>query len=715
MTGLMQIGGRLASVSSGLGSYTVPEDPGGGEPAAGNTMLLRNVSGSTITNYPLRFQRAFAEGEIADYPQILVDDTPITTQADVKARWDDDSVKHCILSAIVASAANATDLELTFQNQVSGNNTALTKEEMQHADFDFDAVISLDVSSVLTASARAMLDADDYVVWCAGQIATTIILGDHSTGAAYDMDWGGSVPFRPTFIATFWNASKRVEIAAIGEQTNAEALGDLTGDLVITKGDASPTSAYTNGDLVTYVGSRWVVRFWIGTAPSAAVTLNHNLTYLKDTLAFPNYDTAISVTEGALSSVYSLWQSKSTDLYDAGWWTKAMSTSGGRPEIGPMPRWSALWLYTGDYRMREIALKQADLAAAWPMHFRESATGKRLLRSEGAGSTGMGLPISAADRRTTSLASGYSYSETVVGDRLKVLGANVSSGWTSDLAHQPDAFSTAYALTGDPFYLEQMHFWASYSVHVQNGAANTEHYGRGPTGAEGGLYFGESRAAAWLLRNRALACYWTPDDHAMKECLEVMMDDGLAHWEGRFAIAGGAYTAHAVYTWADGENFPTTTNPLHFMSKDSDKLSGGQSNWMVNYGIVALGIAKDLGWDTDAILEWLSVWYFAMLTDEDFNPFMMSDYQQKTGPTGNSVFYSDWADVKAGGLAGDQTKTEFANEDVEHGYDLIATCASAYLTHITGGPAARTFMEEECYDVFPDTETNPKWCILPRA
>jgi hypothetical protein len=118
MTGLMQIGGRLGSLGR-LATYETETPPGD----ADNFATLRNVSGSTVTNYPLRFARVFAEGEIPDYPKISVDGTPIDTQADVKTRWGDDSVKHCIMSAIISSAANNTDLELTFQNQVSGNNT----------------------------------------------------------------------------------------------------------------------------------------------------------------------------------------------------------------------------------------------------------------------------------------------------------------------------------------------------------------------------------------------------------------------------------------------------------------------------------------------------------------------------------------------------------------------------------------------------------------
>jgi hypothetical protein len=737
MTGLMQIGGRLGSLGR-LASYETETPP----PDADNFATFRNVSGSTITNYPLRFGRIFAEGEIADYPQILVDGTPITTQADVKTRWDDDSVKHCIFSAIIASAANNTDLELTFQNQGSGNNTALTKAEMQHADFDFNVGLSMTVGGTPnTASALDMLDNDDYTVWCSGQIATTIILCDHATGA-YDMDWGGSVPIRPIFQATFWNASKRVEIAAIVEQSDAEHLGDITtSTLTITKGDASPTTAYTKGtSTVTYLGTSWVKRFWIGTAPTAAVNFDHNLAYLASTMAFPNYDTSIVVDSTALTDMYSDWTGASKDLYDAGLWNKTMSAAGGRDDIGPLPTWTVMWLYTGDYRMREVVLGHADLHGAPQARFRETATGKRLQRSEGAGSTGLGLPISATDRKTTSIPSGFSYGSTDVGDRLKVVGSNAASGWTFVLSHQPETYAAAYALTGDHYYKEQMQFWACTSVHYTNGA-NTLVGGRGPTGAEGGIdqaSLNGTRVYGWAGRNRMLACYWTPDSEAMKDYLSTMVDDMLGKFEGIYNITTGTYNSNTQWDWANAAAITAgsdpgshLTNALHFMEKNSGigtgefipPAGGGASPWMHNFCIYGFGIGKELGFSTDAVLEWLAVNLIGMVNDAP-NPYMCAVYQQPTGPSGNATFLQTWQDVyDLSPSTGDNGQdldsigvgTAGAITDLNHDYGLIATCAASFVTEFTGGATAQAWLETERDSVIVDPELNPKWMILPRS
>lgn len=726
MTTLYQIGGRLVRIGSALGSGAGSSGGGGGA-GPDNTMALTNVSGSTVTNYPLSFARIFADGEIADTPAPLIDGSPVTAGVDVKTRWPSGKAQHAIFGIVVSSMTNNVAKEITFENNASPDNTALTKSEM--LAFDFDSVISLTVGGVThTASARDMLNADKYTVWRSNQVVTEIILCDHSSSHSYDMTWS-SVPVRPIFHAKFWSALNKVEVAAIIEQSDPEHLGDISiSTLTITKGSASPTTAYSKSSVTLYLGSRFISRFWIGTAPTASVNLDHNLTYLKDTQGFPNYDTDIVPTPTVLSNFYSAWGAKSTDFNDRGWWAQDMGDPGGRYEVGPIPTWAVLWLYTGDYRTREVALKQSDLASAWPMCFRETVTTKRLLRTDTVNSgTGLGLPISAADRKTTKLASAdYGYGSTLIGDQLKVIGTNggvAAAGWKPDAAHQPDAFATQYALTGDYFYLEQMHFWASWSVHVQNGAAYEFPYGRGPTGAEAGFYFGEARAAGWMCRNRSLACFWTPDDHPMKECLTVMMDDGLAHWEGRMGITGGSYDGHAVYDWAYAFNTPSHTNALHLMEKDTSIQNGGQSPWMIHYCMVGLGRAVELGFDASAILSWLSLYDTGMVTDPASNPFMLEDYQHKTGPTGNTVYYQTWSDMVANapGLPNaDVTRTSFDIPDstsIDHTRCLIATCAASFVTTYTNGATLWTFCDDNVYTLIAGSakQTNPKWCILPRT
>ena len=40
----------------------------------------------------------------------------------------------------------------------------------------------------------------------------------------------------------------------------------------------------------------------------------------------------------------------------------------------------------------------------------------------------------------------------------------MNTPWTLDRAHQPSLAYIPYLMTGDLYYLEEMHFWASYDL-----------------------------------------------------------------------------------------------------------------------------------------------------------------------------------------------------------------------------------------------------------
>ena len=52
-----------------------------------NSITVSNVSGVAISNYPFQFGRPFVDGAIAAAPQVLINGTPLKTQADVKNRY----------------------------------------------------------------------------------------------------------------------------------------------------------------------------------------------------------------------------------------------------------------------------------------------------------------------------------------------------------------------------------------------------------------------------------------------------------------------------------------------------------------------------------------------------------------------------------------------------------------------------------------------------
>lgn len=395
-----------------------------------NNMTFKNVSGSSISNYPMQFGRQFLKGEIAAYPQVLVNAVAITTQANVETRWNDGSAKHVILSFILVGPVIDTGTAVfTFQNQAGcncGSGVHATRANMLNTGtYDFDASIG---NGVTTISARAMVTAWDGTTvgptgmqyWADGSIATTLLIADHSTARASDFGTDAFKSLRPLFYCTFWPSLGKVKVRLIVENTNTETLQEQVWSVTLKTGNAAPATVYTKANISQYTGTRWTKVFWIGGAPTELYNLDHNLAYLKTTYATPNYDTTKSLTEANIVADYSDWLPRAKDIYDAGGWQKLMSSGGGRPDIGPFATWAVNWLYTGDYREREIALGNADLAAAWAMHYREGTSGKFMDRAQVVPAQGHAISISA--RPSLSFNQDFTESGVAATDKITPVG-----------------------------------------------------------------------------------------------------------------------------------------------------------------------------------------------------------------------------------------------------------------------------------------------------
>src|SRR4029078_11041986 len=87
-----------------------------------NNMQITKVSGAAICDYPLQFARAFVEGEIPNYAEIVIDGGLVPTQCDVKNRWPDGAVKLAIMAVVVPSLPPGVPTTVQFANITTGNN-----------------------------------------------------------------------------------------------------------------------------------------------------------------------------------------------------------------------------------------------------------------------------------------------------------------------------------------------------------------------------------------------------------------------------------------------------------------------------------------------------------------------------------------------------------------------------------------------------------------
>jgi hypothetical protein len=676
----------------------------------GNAMVLRAPFGGDV---PVRLGRPFVQGEIRGFPQAVLGGTRLATQADVKTRWPDGSVQHAILSFILPREASGSAVTVGFADADRTPGVALSRAAMLDPGFDFDATIRITrAGATQVASARRMLEAGDFTVWCAGPIATTIILADHSAARRWDIGPEPLRPLRPIFHATFWPQIKRVEVRAIGEIANTEALTDLVYDLEVTAGAAAPASIYRQSRVPHYAATRWGGRFWIG-RPLPPVAIDHNLAYLAATRAFPNFDTSLRISEAGTARDAALWEAAPRQLYDAGLWTRYMPTTGGRPEIGPYPEWQVRWLHSGDTRQFALVEGMAELAGAWPLHVREGNPAKRF---DAAGrEPAIGLPVSVNARPSLWLLDDRDQSRPE--DRVRVQGERLitntypktGGGWVADGAHQPDPYSAAYTLTGDHFMLEQLQFWAA----VQALSYNPDYKGPPASGA----IFDQPRGCAWVMRNRVHAAFLSPDGSPEKAYFTRLVDDALAYWEGVHGITGTRFEGSAV--WRFGRSKPFEP-PLHEFSDQPvrgdtalnlDLVKSETPVWEDYFIIFELGHAKEKGFATGPLLSWLAVVLTGQFQDPRYDPANLIHYYHPVRDS-SGAFYRHWSDMLP---AFQQPLTLRSLHDVSDGYGSAAYGASTMITHEPGGDVAYAWLRGHVYEAErPLYAEHPKWAFLPR-
>ncbi|GAA4279233.1 T9SS type A sorting domain-containing protein [Aquimarina mytili] len=711
-----------------------------------NKLIITEINNVTTNKYPVQIGRPFVKGEITDFPEAVIDGTTILTQADVKNRYEDGSVKFAIISFLIPTLEANASVTVTFQNQVSGQNIPLTKQQMLDSSYDFDAVIELINGGVVNASARQMLQNNDYVYWTQGPIATTVIIADHSNQetslghavSKYDIGFDGHRSFRPIFQATFWPGIHKVMVRFIGEVSNTESLQDVVvNDIILKTGLTSPTIQYdlpiTKSPLKMYVGSRWTKKYWINGQPSDIV-INHNLEYLIKTKYLPNYDVTKTIDFNRITSNYTTWSS-SNDIYDHATWQRAMPTTGGRMEIGPYPTITSDWFFTWTKKATDVAYGHADLAAAWPVHFREgniTRGGVTRYFDRDKTTQAIGKPISVIGRPTLMVNGTYYINNTSVGtkaiDFLNIVGDWASNAydadavdyqpWVPDAAHTPDPFSVQYMLSGDYFYLEELYFWASY--HSLNEAPIAP-WGRGLTGAYGGIQ-GQIRGDAWVFRNRIRTALLSPDHSPEKTLFTDLIHDAIALWEGQRNVIGSTHQSDPMWNWGNTVAKTHEPSPLKHWNNgtsaratdplDVTKVSTGTAPWEHAFLLFAIGQAQEIGYAVEGIREWFAPYMIEQMTTSGYNPHLIAAYSAPV-QNQNGEFFQDWLSAQDAYLSDFNIEDRF-NTTINWGsdsYPHYALGAMAMIADLPGAGDAWTWIQSK---VLSSTEGNPKWAILPR-
>jgi hypothetical protein len=445
------------SVSGGNSSTTTCV-----QETAGQLPTLTLTSAAATGQYAWTFGQAFRKGDVPSGAYITTDTAG--SQADVRNRWSDGSVKYAVISGIASFTQN-TPKVVQFATSASPPSGTNVPEPT-----------TLDVSVTLTGAG-------------AGTYTLQSLLGvDRST---WSKSQGGRVRripgpvmsefhyYCPTsdahlalwfYVRSYSNGAVEVETVIENGWMNVAAPGQKDYTVSVNVGGSQRFSASLNH----YHHTRWSRVDWVGTDPQ--ITPKHHVAYLRSTRMVPNYGYT-SPTAAAFSGFAS---AINPAPFAIGNWTPNMGDAGAQDAIGLLPKWEALYCTSGDSRAYAATISNHRGSGRWPIHYRDENTGRPLLH---------------ASYQNVTLYSGWGSSPPTP--------SGGSTLW--DIPHHPSMGYLPYLLSGRWPALESIQFAAIVSILDSNP----------PTRQGGGVIACvnspmTTRGAAWSWRSLAQAAAITP-------------------------------------------------------------------------------------------------------------------------------------------------------------------------------------------------------------
>lgn len=536
-------------------------------PGAITRVILENSGTTDQGGAPISFGQVFAVGDLA-FGSSLVgqfpDGSSTRLQLDVKARHENGTVRHAIISARVPTLLPGQRVSMALLKGPAApplGSTAPTK--LLARGFTASVAIKRN-GQTYTASADALLRNGKYRSWMNGPLTNEWLMSAalvNASGVAHP-----HLTARFAVRAAPEENRARVDITLENNWAYEPAPQNFTYDTEIRVGGAV---AYHKPALTHYHHARWRKVLWWGAEPT--IHIRHDTKYLINTKALPNYDTGVVVSEMALQALKTNFSGPRTEPMAPGLAVAYMPATGGRADIGLLPGWAASYLLSMDKRAKDAMLGTADLAGSWSMHFRNRLTDR---------------PVSVHDFPYMTIAGNHGDTLNRATGRYEAFPACASANGcdnpnTHDAAHQPGFAYLPYLVTGDFYYLEELQFWAMWNSFYSN---------PGYRDAGSGLVKSDQvRGQAWSLRNLGQAAYITPDSDVLKAQLRYIVDANLAWYHSQYSNNPLANTlgvlSHGYAVVYDG--------------------STGLAPWMDDFFTSAVGHLAELGFSAAApLLEW---------------------------------------------------------------------------------------------------------------
>lgn len=446
-------------------------------------------------NLPVMLGFGFRKGDFPSGTSLTTDASDM--QVVIKRRWNDNSVKHAIVSGL--ATLNAGEPKTVTIVQGTGSTAAaLTSANIQAAA----PSASVQCAGIGTVQLSSLL----------GSPVRTWVSGPEMVECHYRASVGSDATLEVWFHVRLWK-NGRMWIRAICEN----------GRINVTTDDKSyvPTVAiggttiYNNGGstLAHYRNTRWSGDGWIGGDPQ--VTPKHNAAYAISTKLVPNYWKR-NPSSSYLNTLAQSYTPMSRVAH-----TERMGDAGYQAPIGLLPIWDALYSASSDGR-------------AW---------NAMLANSSGLNSYG----IVWRDANTRQAPRPSDWPTFIIGGGTFNIGRGPLN-W--EMNHAPSGGYAAYLFSGDYWHYETMMLHAAvvYLCRTSGQGVNR-------------LLTAETRGVAWNLRTIGQACALAPsEDASLLTDYQTLLATQYTHWQNIKNTAGvnqlGSLHQYVMGLWSGVGSIP---------------------------------------------------------------------------------------------------------------------------------------------------------------
>jgi len=498
------------------------------------------------------FAHPFKRGDIKKSLILKAGAEEIPSQVDIKRRYDDGSVKHAIISTAIGDATVGKPLRLDIHAWDKQGAAGLEADDLLKS-VPADVVFRFPDGSKSGANAAEFYgmaaggkNGFRLVKWLDGPLVSEVQV----VGPPLRDDGEADPDLLVIFGLRLFKKSGAVRVEVVVELPWIDVPGNIPYDVSVSVGGKEAFAKKdvghwkhrmpywikdNNRSLGHFAHARWRKVFWAGKKPAEA-HVRYDLAYLVSTGLLSRYDTDLVISNERLERGLKRWDDSPREILENGVIMAYFPTTGGREDLGPYPAWTTRYLFGGDSRAWEMVLGTGDLAGSFQVHQRDRKTGRIFSIDDHPG-------YSLNSRGTIE-----KIPPRPAGDRPYIRPA--TSPYSVDNAHQPSLAFIPYLLTGDYYYLEEMHFWANWCMLIQNAGYREKEKGL--------LAPDQTRGEAWAFRQVVDAAKICPDGHPEKEYFDSKVESNLDYYcsfvDGADATPLGTYTVGASDAYVRGRS-----------------------------------------------------------------------------------------------------------------------------------------------------------------